>query len=322
VDRAAAVPGVRAVSLVNHGLIAEDGATSSGPVHFPGYQFQQDEGRNLLETYAGPEYFTAAGIPLRFGRLFDARDGENGSQVAIVNETLTRQYFGGRNPVGLRFGIGDSPDNIEIVGAVADAKYFNLRQPPLPMAYYPYRQVMPARMSALIVRAQGDAISVAVSLRNAIIGIRPDLLQDVRTLSSQIDDSLLTERMLAQISGFFGVLALALTCIGLYGIMAHGVTRRIREIGIRIALGAPRGEVVRMILRETLTVSVAGLAIGAPLAMGLTRLIGSFLYGVKPNDPAVLGGALLALLGVSVLAGHLPARRAAKVDAVIALRYE
>jgi ABC-type antimicrobial peptide transport system permease subunit len=163
---------------------------------------------------------------------------------------------------------------------------------------------------------------VAVSLRNAIIGVRPDLFQDVRTLSSQIDDSLLTERMLAQISGFFGVLALALTCIGLYGIMAHGVTRRLREIGIRIALGALRGEVVRMVLRETLLVSVAGLAIGAPLAIGLTRLIGSFLYGVQPNDPTVLGGALLALLGVSVLAGYLPARRAAKVDAVVALRYE
>jgi macrolide transport system ATP-binding/permease protein len=128
--------------------------------------------------------------------------------------------------------------------------------------------------------------------------------------------------MLARISGFFGVLALSLTCIGLYGIMAHGVTKQIREIGIRIALGAPRGEVIRMILRETLMVSVAGLAIGAPLAIGLTRLIGGFLYGVKPNDPTVLGGALLALLAVSVLAGYLPARRAARVDAVVALRYE
>jgi len=322
VDRAAAVPGVRAVSLVNHGLIADDGATSSGPVHFPGYQFQADESRNLLETYTGPEYFTAAGIPLRAGRLFTARDGESGVQVAIINETLMRQYFGGRNPVGLRFGIGDSPDNIEIVGVVADAKYFNLRQTPLPMAYYPYRQVMPARMNSLIVRAQGDAITVAASLRNAITGVRPDLLQDVRTLSSQIDDSLLTERMLARISGFFGVLALSLTCIGLYGIMAHGVTRRIREIGIRLALGAPRGEVIQMILRETLMVSAAGLAIGAPLAIGLTRLLGGFLYGVKPNDPTVLSEALLALLGVSVLAGYLPARRAARVDAVVALRCE
>jgi predicted permease len=322
VDRAAAVPGVRAVSLVNHGLIAADGATSSGPVHFPGYRFVEGESRNLLETYAGPDYFTAAGIPLRSGRLFDARDGANGLEVAVVNETLARQYFGGRNPVGLRFGLGDNPDNIEIIGVVADAKYFNLRQNPVPMAYYPFQQVMPARMNSLIVRARGDATTVAASLRNAIIGVRPDLLQDVRTLSSQIDDSLFTERMLARISGFFGILALALTCIGLYGLVAQGVTRRIREIGIRIALGAARGEVVRMVLRETLMVSVAGLAIGAPLAVGLSRLIGSFLYGVKPNDPAVLGGALLTLLAASILAGYLPARRAARVDAMVALRYE
>jgi predicted permease len=322
VDRAAAVPCVTAVSLANHGLIAADGATSSGPVHFPGYRFEEGESRNLLETYVGPDYFTAAGVPLRTGRLFGARDGANRQEVAIVNETLARQYFAGRNPVGLRFGIGDGPGNIEIIGVVADAKYFNLRQNPVPMAYYPFEQVMPARMNSLIVRTQGDAVAVARSLRAAIIGVRPDLLQDVRTLSSQIDDSLFTERMLARISGFFGILALALTCIGLYGIVAHGVTRRIHEIGIRIALGAARGEVVRMVLRETLMVSVAGLAIGAPLAVGLSRLIGSFLYGVKPNDPAVLGGALLTLLAASILAGYLPARRAARVDAMVALRYE
>jgi predicted permease len=322
VERATAVPGVRAVSLANHGLIAQDGATSSGPVHFPGYRFQEGESRNLLETYVGLDYFSAAGIPLRSGRLFDARDGLNARQLAIVNETLARQYFGGRNPVGLRFGIGDDPDNIEIIGVVADAKYFNLRQDPVPMAYYPFQEVMPARMNSLIVRARGGATTVAASLRDAIMGVRPDLLQDVRTLSSQIDDSLFTERMLAQISGFFGTLALALTCIGLYGIVAQGVTRRIREIGIRIALGAGRGEVIRMVLRETLVLSLAGLAIGTPLAFGLTRLIGSFLYGVKTNDPAVLGGALLTLLAASMLAGYLPARRAARIDAIAALRCE
>jgi ABC-type antimicrobial peptide transport system permease subunit len=181
---------------------------------------------------------------------------------------------------------------------------------------------MPARMSSLIVRAQGDATSVAASLRDAIIGVRPDLLRDVRTLSSQIDDSLFTERMLARISGFFGILALALMCIGLYGIVTQGVVRRIREIGTRIALGAAGGDIVRMVLRETLAVSVAGLAIGAPLAAGLTRLIGSFLYGVKANDPTVLGRAVLTLLAASALAAYLPARRAAKVDGVGALRHE
>jgi ABC-type antimicrobial peptide transport system permease subunit len=190
------------------------------------------------------------------------------------------------------------------------------------MAYYPWQQVMPARMGTIIVRTQGDARAAAASLSKMVATVNPDLLLDVRTLSSQIDDSIGTERMLARISGFFGVLALALTCIGLYGIMAHGVTRRTREIGIRIALGAVRSDVVWMMLRETLIVAAAGLIAGLPLAAGLTRLTGSFLFGVTPNDPMVLGAAVLALLGVSLVAGYLPARRASKVDAVVALRYE
>ncbi|HXB74741.1 MAG TPA: ABC transporter permease [Candidatus Acidoferrales bacterium] len=321
VDQATPIPGVRSVSLVNHGLLA-DGRTSSGPVHFQGYRFQEDESRNLLETYVGPDYFTAAGIPLRMGRIFTARDGEGRPRLAIVNETLMRQYFAGRNPVGLRFGFGDGPNNIEIVGVVADAKYFNLRQDPVPMAYYPWQQAMPARMDTLIVRIQGDTPAAAVSLRNAILGIHPDLLQEVSTLSSQLDDSLFRERMLAQTSGFFGGLALALTCIGLYGIMAYAVSRRTREIGIRIALGALPGDVIGAVLGETLMVAVVGLAVGVPLALGLTRLATSFLYGVKANDPQVLGVAVLAVGGVSFLAGWFPARRAARVDAAIVLRHE
>jgi predicted permease len=321
VERAKAIPGARAVSIVNHELITED-ATSSGPVHFPGYLFQEGESRSLLETYVGADYFTAAGIPLRLGRTFTAQDADRKSQVAIVNDTLVRQYFAGRNPIGLRFGLGDDPDDIEIVGVVADAKYFSLRQDPLPMAYYPWQQVMPARMSALIVRTGGDAKSAEASLRKVVADVNPDLLLDVRTLSAQIDDSIARERMMAQISGFLGGLALILVCIGLYGIMAYGVARRTREIGIRIALGALRSEVVWMMLRETVALGVAGVIVGLPLAYGLTRLVGSFLYGLTPNDPVVLGGALSVLLAVSLLAAWFPARRASKVDALVALRYE
>jgi ABC-type antimicrobial peptide transport system permease subunit len=256
------------------------------------------------------------------GRSFTAEDAENKLELAIVNETLARQYFAGRNPVGHRFGFGDSPDNIEIIGVVSDAKYFSLRQEPLPMAYYLWQKMMPARMGTLVIRTQGDARAAAASLKRAATGVSPDLLLEVKTLSSHIDDSLRTERMLAQISGFFGVLALALTCIGLYGIMAQGVIRRTREIGIRIALGAERSDVVWMVLRETLMVAAAGLLAGVPLAAVLTRLTRSFLFGVTPNDPRVLSAAVLVLLGISLLAGYLPARRASKVNAVVALRYE
>jgi ABC-type antimicrobial peptide transport system permease subunit len=242
--------------------------------------------------------------------------------VAVVNERLVAQYFGGRNPIGLRFGLGDDPDNIEIVGVVADAKYFSLRQDPLPMAYYPWQEVMPARMDTLIVRTQGDARAAAASLSKVVAGVNPDLLLDVRTLSSQVEDSIARERMMAQISGVMGVLALVLVCIGLYGVMAYAVTRRIREIGIRIALGALRGNVVWMMLRETLTLGIVGVIIGLPLAYALTGVIGSFLYGLTPNDPIVLGGALFVLLGVSLLAAYFPARRASRLDALVALRYE
>jgi ABC-type antimicrobial peptide transport system permease subunit len=155
-----------------------------------------------------------------------------------------------------------------------------------------------------------------------VAGVHPDLLLEVRTLSSQVNDSIASERMLAQISGFLGGLALVLVCIGLYGIMAYGVTRRTREIGIRIALGALRGNVVWMMLRETLTLSVVGVIAGLPLAYGLTRISGSFLYGLTPDNPIVLGGALLVLLGVSLLAAYFPARRASRLDALAALRYD
>jgi len=321
IDRTRAIPGVTAVSIVNHGLITED-ATSSGPVHFPGYRFQDGESRNLLETYVGSGYFTAAGIPLRLGRTFSARDGETKSHVAIVNEALVAQYFGGQNPIGWSFGLGSDPDNIEIVGVVADAKFLNLRQDPLPMAYYPWQQVMPARMDTLIVRIQGDPKTAEPSLRKVIAEVHPDLLLEVRTLSSQVNDSIARERMLAQISGFLGSLALGLVCIGLYGIMAYGVTRRTREIGIRIALGALRGDVVWMMLRETFTVILGGALVGLPLAYGLTRLVGSLLYGLTPSNPIVLGGVLLVLLAVSLLAAYFPARRASQADPLVALRYD
>jgi putative ABC transport system permease protein len=182
--------------------------------------------------------------------------------------------------------------------------------------------MMPARMDTLMVRCEGDASAGEASLIKVVSSVNPDLLLEVRTLSSQIDDSIARERMLARISGFFGGLALILVCIGLYGIMAYGVTRRTREIGIRIALGALRGNVVWMMLRETLTVGVIGVVAGLPLAYALTRVLGSLLYGLTPNSPVVLGGTLLVLLGVTLLAAYIPARRASKVDALVALRYE
>ena len=320
-NRVGSIPGVTAASLSNHGLI-DPGITRSGPVHYPGYRFKPGESRQLAETYIGPDYFKATGIPLRAGRFFTDRDESRAAQVAIVNEELVRLYFAGRNPIGQRYGLGDDPDNIEIVGVVADAKYNDLRQESIAMAYYPWKQVMPARLNSVIVRTQGDPAAVAPVMRQAITAIRPDLFMDITTLVSQIDASLLRERLLARLSGFFGLLAVLLACIGLYGVMAYGVTGRTGEIGVRMALGAVPGDVVRMVLREALVLAAAGIAIGVPVSIWLMRLTRALLFGLEPNDPAVLAGAACALFGVCLAAGWLPARRAARTDPMTALRYE
>ena len=182
------------------------------------------------------------------------------------------------------------------------------------MAYYPWKQVMPARLTTLLVRTEPGAAAVSAALRSAVVSVHPDLFQEVQTIGTQIDNTLVRERMLAHLSGFFGGLALLLTCIGLYGVMAYAVTRRTQEIGVRIALGAPRSDVVRMVLRESLTVAACGLAIGIPLTLGLSRLTASFLFGVEPNDPVVLAAAIASMVTVCALAGYIPARRAAQVD--------
>ena len=320
-SRVSAVPGVTAASLVNRGLI-ENGVTRTGPVLYPGYTFKPGESRQLAETYIGPDYFKAAGIPLRMGRPFSERDGKSSAQVAIVNEELVRRHFAGRNPIGQRYGFDSSPEQIEIVGVVADAKYNDLRQESIPMAYYPWPQVMPARLNAVIVRSAGDPAAVAAAVRTAVAGVHPDIFVSAQTLTSQIEGSLIRERLLANLSGFFGGLAMLLACIGLYGVMAYGVTRRTSEIGVRMALGAVPGDVVRMVLRETLLLAVSGVAIGVPVALWLTRLTSSFLFGLKSDNLTVLVAAALSLVSVCALAGWLPAWRAARIEPTTALRYE
>jgi ABC-type antimicrobial peptide transport system permease subunit len=181
---------------------------------------------------------------------------------------------------------------------------------------------MPARLNAVIVRSAGDPAAVAASVHTAVAGVHPDIFVSAQTLTSQIEGSLIRERLLANLSGFFGGLAMLLACIGLYGVMAYGVTRRTSEIGVRMALGAVPGDVVRMVLRETLLLALSGVAIGVPVALWLTRLTSSFLFGLKSDNVIVLVTAALSLVSVCALAGWLPAWRAARIQPTTALRYE
>ncbi len=321
-DRVKAVPGVRAASLSNRGLM-EEGVTRSGPLGVPGYNFRADEPRQLPETYVGAEYFTAVGIPFRLGRYFTPAEEEGNSAVAIVNETMAKRYFDGRNPVGLRFSLGNNPPSWHtIVGVVGDAKYNDLRESTFPMAYYPWRQVGTPGLNSVIVRADGDAATLTRALREAVLSVHPDLFRQARTLASQIDESLVRERILARLSGFLGLLALLVAAVGLYGVLSYGVTRRTSEIGVRVALGARPSSVISMVLRDTAVVVAIGVAAGTPLALALTRFVKAFLYGLDPNDPTVLALASLALAAVAILASLLPARRAARVDPLIALRHD
>jgi predicted permease len=321
-ERVEAVPGVRAVSLANRGLM-EEGQTASGPLSVPGYTFRAGEKRSLPETYISTDYFTASGIPLRLGRFFTPREEEGKLNVAVVNETMAKRYYPGRNPVGLYYEMGTAPARrVEIVGVVADAKYNDLRQETPPMAYYPWRQVGTPRLYGVMVRTHGDAAAIAPALRQAIVSIHPDLFFLSRTLTSQIDETLVRERMLARLSAFLGVLALLVACVGLYGVLSYGVTRRTAEIGIRVALGARPSGVAALVLRQTAVLVGIGIAAGVGLSLALTRVTETFLFGVKPNDPVVLAGGALALAAVSIAAAYLPARRASRVDPLIALHHE
>lgn len=244
-----------------------------------------------------------------------------------MNQTLAKKFFAGQNPIGKRFrrGFGDKPDGlVEIVGVVKDAKYISLREQIHPTAYFAASQYAGADESTTFELrvAAGTPTSVIPAVKSAIAEVNRDASLDFKTLALQVDESISRERLLATLSGFFGVLALLLAMIGLYGVMSYNVTRRRNEIGIRLALGAEPGRVLRMVMGEVSLLIGIGLTFGLCLAMATTRLVASLLYGLKPNDPLTLSLALVLLAAVAALAGYLQARRASLVEPLIALREE
>ena len=233
-------------------------------------------------------------------------------------------YFGGQNAIGKHFGLGGSETagSLEIVGVVQDAKYNQLREQTPRMAYTPFLQAGAAAMTFEI-RTANDPASIAGIVRQVIQDANKNIpIFDVKSLTQQVDDSLIQERLVATLSSLFGVLALLLVCVGLYGIMAYAVVRRTNEIGIRMALGAQQGDVLWMVMREAVTLIIVGVAIGLPAALVATRLITSMLFGLTPSDPPTMFAATLLLTAVAAFAGYLPARRAARVDPMVALRHE
>jgi predicted permease len=274
----------------------------------------------------GPDYFATLGIPILSGRAFTAQDA-GPANYAVVNESFARQYLPGRDPIGQRFGLVNEmappSADTEVIGVIPDTKYRDLRERPPAQAYFLYLQGTHFRFMNVYLRTQVDPRQIEDALRARMREFDPHVpVVGLQTLDEQIGFSLRNERLIASLSGVFGGLATLLAVIGLYGVMAYAVVRRTREIGIRIALGALRSNVIAMVMREVFLLIGAGLAAGLSLALALANLIRSQLFGLNPRDPMTFLGSAIVLTLAAGLAGFLPALRASGVDPTTALRQE
>ncbi|HTG16578.1 MAG TPA: ABC transporter permease, partial [Blastocatellia bacterium] len=316
--------GVDAVSAAVIAAFTDSNASTNVTVE--GYQPGEDEEMTVGQNWIGPGYFSTMGIPLLEGRELTASDTTNSPKVAVINEAMKRRFFADRDPVGLRFTFGSGervrPD-IQIVGVVKDSKHATVRDKVDPFAYLPYSQFKTAGNITFYVKTKQDAGAMAATLRREVQRLDGNLpVFNLKTVQRQIDESLFADKFLTMLSMCFALLAALLASIGLYGVMAYTVTRRTREIGIRMALGATRGIVSWLILREVVVLAAVGLVVGLPAAYGLGRLTESLLFGVKAGDPLVFVGAGLLLTAATLLGGYLPARKAASIDPLVALRCE
>jgi predicted permease len=327
-DRLGTLPGVKSATIATYAPMSGTGRNSTVTVR--GYTPKPGENTDVDDMLIGPGYCETLGVPLLSGREIGPRDTPAAQKIAVVNESFAQRFFGEENPIGRRFYFGSSDDpergeELEIVGVIGDVKYKSAREAAEPTAYRPILQVQDsdAYSSNVEIRTTGDPAGLAPIARQAIGQVDDKLpIFGVTTLREQLSGALQQEKLIAELVSFFGLLALLLACIGLYGVMAHGVVRRTKEIGIRMALGAERRNIIWMVLRETVVLVLVGVAIGVPAALLATRLIASQLFGLGAADPLTLLAAATLLSGVGVLAGFLPARKASKVNPLIALRYE
>jgi predicted permease len=324
--RLASTPGVRAATYSMNGLFA--GTESDDEILVPGFEPSSDSDRVAAEDYVGPDYFAAIGIQILSGRGIELQDTATSPRVAVVNEAMVKHFFAGTNPVGWQFRIND-PDWIDkpitIIGISRDAKEqgSGLRNPVVPRFYLAFQQVPEPYQIVIEVRVSGSASAAISTMTSQIKAVDPQLpIAFVQTLEHRIAAGAANQIALAKLSSFFAGLALLLACVGLYGVMSYTVAGRTREIGVRMALGAERQQVLISVLREGMLLVGIGVLIGTPLALLSSRALHSFLYGLDGTDPVSMMSVVLLLAAVSAAAGFIPARRASNVDPMVALRYE
>ncbi len=319
-EQVKAVPGVQAASFAfmsfNQGQWTSAIATREPTP-------PEGQNRVVRNNVVGKDYFATLGIALVLGRNFNAQDTEKTQPVAVISEVMAERFFPDRSPLGQRFGRTlEKPDQFEIIGVVKDAKYGSLTEQPRPMAYYFYEQQGEV-LNNFIVRFSGAPEALIPQVRRTIQEVNRNLpVDDVVSMSDQIGRSLVQQKLVARLASFFGLLALLLACVGLYGVLSYTVARRTNEIGIRQALGAQTGDVLWLVLKEALALVLTGVVLGLLTSLAATQTAATLLFQLQPNDPLTITLATVLLITVAALAGFLPARRAAKVDPLTALRCE
>jgi predicted permease len=318
------LPGVRAVTSSKNGLFS--GSESGNSIKVEGYDSKNDPDLQAAFDQVAPNYFSAVGIPLLLGREIGLQDTETSPRVAVINESMARFYFGQANPIGRKFTIDDTSSKgpVEIVGVARDARDHQLKGKVQRRFYIPVSQALGSIAGLNFeIRTAGNPVAVAEAVRKQIKSFDANVpINSVRALNELAERSISDQILIARISSFFAGLALLLAAIGLYGILSYSVAGRTREIGVRMALGAQRGSVLRMVLEEAGKLVVLGVVIGVPASLLASRLFLSMLFGLKTTDPGSMALVIAVLLAITLLASYIPARRATKVDPMVALRYE
>jgi predicted permease len=318
-DRVRSLPGVREAALAAFLPLSQ--IHGHHDIWIDGYDPAPDESMLVKRNMVGPGYFETLGIPILKGRGIDERDKENTKPVAVINEAMARRYWSGREPIGRTIRVGDTV--YEVVGVARDGKYGSLREQPVPYLCLPMTQHEYSEQFHLVVRATGDPRTMMAPLRGELKRLDPNLPPpQIVTLTKFVEDVAERDEGPLTIVGISGLLALLLAMVGVYGVMSYSVSQRTQEIGVRMALGAQRGQILKQVLSSGLKVTLLGVCIGLVGAVALTRLWSAYLFGVSPLDPLTFIGVAVTMILVAFAACSIPARRAARVDPMVALRYE